>query len=183
MLRHLAQDEGKNWHPSLHTWPIQWNNKIQASFYWCHEVSWAWGFNFIMFGQGSSCMLCWSGRHFVTCKWYVCVLLKPSSLPQLAAGWRREAEASTAVTLCSRRFDLLPSLVSLVDLVKECECAYFFFSCQDREHVNCDVFVNKNASKITLMASISKHGSEFLFVFDRLHYNLLVILSLVKLQF
>ncbi|KAK2565842.1 C3 and PZP-like alpha-2-macroglobulin domain-containing protein 8 [Acropora cervicornis] len=38
---------------------------------------------------------------------------------------------------------------------------------RDREHVNCDVFVNKNASKITLMASISKHGSEFLFVIAR----------------
>ena len=36
----------------------------------------------------------------------------------------------------------------------------FFLSCQDREHVNCDVFVNKNASKITFMASI-KHGIEF----------------------
>lgn len=61
-------------------------------------------------------MLCRSGRHFVTCTWYVRVLLKPPSLPQLATGWRREAEASTAVTLCSRRFDLLPSLVRWLTL-------------------------------------------------------------------
>ena len=52
----------------------------------------------------------------MTCTWYVCVLLKPSSLPQLAAGVRREAEASTAVTLCSRRSDLLPSLVRWLTL-------------------------------------------------------------------
>ena len=52
----------------------------------------------------------------MTCTWYVRVLLKPPSLPQLAAGWRREAEASTAVTLCSRRSDLLPSLVRWLTL-------------------------------------------------------------------
>lgn len=66
-------------------------------------------------------MLCRSGRHFVTCTSYVCVLLNSPSLHQLATGWRREA----AVTLCSRRFDLLPSLVRWLTLSKNVNVRIF----------------------------------------------------------
>ena len=49
--------------------------------------------------------------------------------------------------------DVLNLTFRLLVLKFSCDCVMLFVS-QDKQHFNCDVFVNKNASKITFMVML-----------------------------